>query len=107
MPSARHAERLAHDDRAPGVRRLVYRSERPYALADRPLLLGAPAYEEPRIIDEIHQGQAKRIAKVNEARHFLRRRRVDSTGVKRGVVRHHPDRYSVQPCEARDERRTE
>src|SRR5438876_1013464 len=62
MAGAGHSECLAHDDRAPRVRCLVYRGERPDTLADGPLLFGAGTHEEARVVDEVHEGQAERVA---------------------------------------------
>ena len=95
MAGAGHSECLAHDDRAPRVRCLVYRGERPDTLADRPLLFGAGTHEEARVVDEVHEGQAERVAKIDEARHLFGGGGVNCARVKRRVVGHHPDRDAI------------
>src|SRR5437867_13379171 len=103
MARTGHTKRLSHNDGAPGVRCLVNRGERPDALPDRTLLLGANANEEAWIIDEVHERQAERVAKVNKARHLFGGGCIYCARVERRVVSHDSDGDAVQAPQSADE----
>ena len=101
------AKRLPHDDRAPGVRRLIDGGERADALADRALLFGGDTDEEAGVVDEVHERQAEGVAEVDEARHLFGGGGIDGAGVEGRVVRHHADGDAVEAREPGDERLAE
>ena len=62
------------------------------------------ADEEARQIDEICDGYVERVAQVNEAGHFLGRRRVETAAALAGIVGHDTDRFAFEKRETGHER---
>ena len=86
---------FADDDRTPGRRRLVDGGQRADALADRARPLSVNAQEETRVVHEVDDGEAERIAEIDEARHLLAGVCVDGARVEVRIVRHDADGNAV------------
>ena len=76
-------------------------AQRARAAAHRAAPLGVGADHEARLVDEVHDRQAERVAQVDEARELVGRVRRQAAAVVLGVGREHADRAPVEAARAR------
>src|SRR5215472_915184 len=100
-------EDLADQDRDPGDSGLVDRGQRTGAAAYGAGPLGLDSDDEPRLVDEVDDGQVEGVREVDEAGQLVRSRRGQSTPVDPRVGGHNRDGVAVQPGQGRDHRAAE
>src|SRR5690606_16688999 len=97
------AEGFFHDHAGPGDDRHDGRRNSRSAIFDRALFLRLRANHEARLIDEIHNGKVKGVAKLDKAADLLGRFRAHRAGVEFAVIGDHADAVAIEPREGRDQ----
>ena len=107
MHDAGDAERIAHDDGAPGHGGLVDRGHRAHAVADGRRLLGLEPDHEARAIHQIDHRQMEGLGEIDPAHHLLAGIRGPRSAVMEGVAGEQQHRAAFQPRKAHDDRAAE